>query len=91
MKSRFARLVAAVGLTIVASANAYAATISVNAQDVIYAARGNSSAAAAGGIAPVDIGVKGGSTLTFSVSGKIVLDLRCDALEDRQSEFWGYG
>jgi hypothetical protein len=33
MKSRFAGLVAAVGLTIVASANAYAATIVVNSQD----------------------------------------------------------
>jgi hypothetical protein len=75
MKSRYAGLVAAVGLTLAASANAYAATLVVNAKDDIYAAGGNSSAAAAGGIAPVDIGVNGGSTLTFSVSGRITLDL----------------
>jgi hypothetical protein len=75
MKSRFAGSVAAVGLTLAASANAYAATLVVNAKDVIYAAGGNSSAAAADGKAPVDIGVNGGSTLTFAVSGRITLDL----------------
>ena len=72
MKSRFAGLVAAVGLTIAASATAYAATIVVNSKDDIYAAGGNSSASAAGGIAPVDISVNGDSTLTFGATGRFV-------------------
>ena len=73
MKSKF--LLAAAGLGIIASANAHATTVTVNATDDIYAAGLASPPVLdhGGGTLPSGIPLNGGDILSFSVTGTVSL------------------
>ena len=77
-KFKFAYLgaVAAAAISLGGAADAQASVLTVNATDVIYAAGGQANALnGTGGTTPSFINVTSGSTLTFSATGSVVLNL----------------